>query len=427
MTIWRRLVLAALLGAAPVGASGPGSSFGEGLRLTNTAWALGMGGALAASGEGVSAVALNPAGVLDSGVTTIHLTHAFYVEDLWEDFFAYSQRLPLGTALGVSLHGVYDSSTPRSLEDNAGAYAGDAGTYPLGFVVGGAAYAMDLSWLRGVGWLKPSAGMGARIVFQQVDKSTWYGFTTDAGFKLRPGHGFTVAGVLQNLGLASGPSDLPLQWVTGIAWQHEGLAGARDRLLVEVDTPIAVDLGFSVRAGLEYRIVQGAVSVAVRGGWKQEVEVSGAPGLSAGVGFRWRMGRLPWGMDYAFVPWGVFGAIHAISLTVGVLPTPAPEETRIVTPQQRDPPVVFYPLKGEPLKYLLHVDEPAELSAVLLDEGGAALATLMEKRIVQPGDVVVEWNGVLPGGSWADFDRTYRILIQMGGQAWYRDVVPKRE
>lgn len=427
MTAPSRVAAAILLVGSAARAGGPGSTFGDGLRLTNTAWALGMGGAMVASGEGVSAVVLNPAGVLDGGVTTLHLTHAFYVEKLWEDFFAYTQRLPMGSALGVSVHGVYDSSTPRALEDNGGAFAGEAGTYPLGFVVAGAAYAADLSWLRGVGWLKPSAGIGARVLYQQVDKASWLGVTTDLGVKVRPGAGFAIGGVLQNAGTAAGPGGLPLQWVTGIAWQHEGLAGARDRLLVEVDSPIAVDLGFSLRAGMEYRVVHGAVSAAVRAGWKQEVEVPGAPGISSGIGFRWRMGRLPWGMDYAFIPWGVFGSVHAISLTVGILPPAAPDETRITTPQGHEPPAVFYPLKNEPLRYVLHVDAPAELSAVLLDEQGAALATLMEKRIVQPGDAEISWNGVLPNGQWADFDRTYRILIQMGDQAWYRDVVPKRE
>ena len=67
------------------------------------------------------------------------------------------------------------------------------------------------------------------------------------------------------------------------------------------------------------------------------------------------------------------------------------------------------------------------MSAVLLDEGGTAVATLQPKVIVQPGDAEITWNGVLPDGSWAAFEHTYRILITLGGQAWYRDVVPKRE
>ena len=301
-----------VLAAASARAGGPGSAFGDGLRLTNTAWALGMGGAMAASGEGVSAVALNPAGVLDGGVTTLHLTHAFYVEKFWEDLFAYSRRLPIGGALGVSVHGVYDATTPRTLDDAAGTFAGEAGTFPMGFVVGGAAYAMDFSWLKGLARFQPSGGIGLRVMFQQVDHASWMGVTTDLGVKLHPGGGFTVAGVLQNAGLAAGPSGLPLQWVTAVAWAHEGLASGHDRLLLEVDSPIAVDLGVSVRTGMEYRVAFGAVSAAVRGGWKQEVEVPGASGVSGGLGFRWRIGRLPWGLDYALVPWGTFGAVHAI-------------------------------------------------------------------------------------------------------------------
>ena len=126
---------------------GPGSAFGEGLRLVNTAWALGMSEAMVASAEGVSAVSLNPAGVLDASLTTIHLTHAFFVEDLAEDYFAYSQRMPFGSAFGVGLHGTYDSSTVRTLEDSEGNYLEEAGVYSVGFMVGGAAYAGDRGWM----------------------------------------------------------------------------------------------------------------------------------------------------------------------------------------------------------------------------------------------------------------------------------------
>jgi len=156
--------------------------------------------------------------------------------------------------------------------------------------------------------------------------------------------------------------------------------------------------------------------------------VPGAPGVSAGLGFRWLVGRVPWGMDYAFVPWGVFGGEHAVSLTFGIVPRSKKVET-LPAPviAMGVPPEVFYPLKGERVRYGLKVEARAEVSALLLDEGGLALATLFEKQIVEPGDHEVVWDGRLPNGEWADFDRTYRILIQSGGQTWYKDVIPKRE
>ena len=425
-SVWLALCL---VPGGPAGANGPGSSFGEGLRLTNTAWAIGLSEAMVASGEGVSAVSLNPAGVLDAGLTTLHVTHAFYVESIQEDYLACTTRLPFGSAIGVSLHGLYDSATGRTIEDAMGRYAGESGRYPLGFAVGGAAYAGDLSRLApGLGFMRPTGGIGLRGVWQQIDRSSRIGVTFDVGFKIRPFPGVTVAGVLQNAGVVSGPAGLPLQWVTGIAWQNERIGNRNDRVLLEIDSPVAVDRGLSLRAGLEYRIQFSRVGFAIRGGWKQENEVPGAPGVSTGVGFRWLIARMPWGVDYAFVPWGIFGAAHAISMTVGIIPKPRTVEidTGPVDPG-REPPEVFYPLKGERARYALKMEERTELSAILLDAGGLPLANLFEKRVVEPGDYEIVWNGYLPNGELATLEVVYRISIQYGARTWYRDVVPKRE
>ncbi len=419
--------LAALLGRGAV-AGGPGSAFGEGLRLTNTAWAIGMSDALVAAGGGVTAIALNPAGVLDNSLTTLHLTHALYVSKLSEDYFAYAQRLPLGAALGIGIHGLYDSSTARTLEDSSGDFSGETGRFPLGFAVGGAAYALDLGrFVPGLEWMRPTGGASLRAVWQQVDRKSWIGMTTDYGLKVRPGGGFILAGVLQNAGLVKGPAGLPLQWVTGAAWQGDKVFGQADRLLVEADSPIAIDRGLSFRAGLEYQARFDAVSFAVRGGWKQENEVPGAPGVSAGFGFRWFLGRTPWGLDYAYVPWGIFGGVHVLSATLGLLPPAPPEEKPVAAPLDRVPPEVFYPLKGERARYAVTVAGASEVSAVLLDTGGNQLMTLVERRIVWGGSLDVEWDGYLPNGMMAEFDHVYRILIQSGAQTQYKDVTPKRE
>jgi len=412
----------------PAAAAGPGSAFGEGLRLTNTAWAIGMSDALVAAGGGVSAISLNPAGVLDSALTTVHLTHALYVTKLSEDYFAYSQRLPLDSAFGIGVHGIYDSSTPRTLEDASGNFAGETGKFPLGFAVGGAAYAVSLGrFIPGIDAYRPTAGASLRVIWQQVDRQSWVGVTTDYGVKVRPGGGFTVAGVLQNAGAVKGPSGLPLQWVTGVAWQGDKVVGQNDRLLLELDSPVAVDRGFSFRAGMEYQAKFDQVSFAIRGGWKQENEVPGAPGISAGFGFRWFLGRAPWGMDYAYVPWGIFGGEHVLSATLGILPTAPPEEKPVEPAKPRVPPEVFYPLKGEKARYTITLAAASEVSAVLLDTDGKQLMTLLEKRVVWNGEVDIAWDGYLANGMMAEFDQTFRILIQVGDQTWYKDVVPKRE
>jgi len=432
-------LLLVLWGGVSFADGGPGSSFGEALRVPGTAWAMGMGGAMAASGTGVSAVMMNPAGVIDTGLTTVHLTHAFHVTGLAGDTLAFAQRLPLKTAFGASVNGLYDRSTARTVEDIYGNYAGEAGTYPVGFAVGGAAYAKDFSdilpFLRGV---RPAAGVGLRGLWQQVDTERWIGVTVDAGFRLRPGGGFILGGVLQNAGSVNGTPGLPMQWVTGVAWEGSRLASKEDQLLVEVDPVLAVDHGFEANLGFEYRIRFGGVSLAARGGWKQENQIIGVPGATGGIGFRWTSGKLPWGLDYAYVPWGAMGNVHAISLTVAIVPAPPVEEpVPLPTGEAAYEPVeetkdslrVFYPLKGERVFFPLTIQEPTEVSAVLQDEGGNVVTILMAPAVLQPGTHTVIWDGRrLPQveDSWVQFDLVYRLLVQVGGEARYLNVIPRK-
>ena len=46
---------------------------------------MGMGGAMAAAADGVNAIGLNPAGILNTGLTTVHLTHALLPARLAQD------------------------------------------------------------------------------------------------------------------------------------------------------------------------------------------------------------------------------------------------------------------------------------------------------------------------------------------------------
>ena len=392
--------------------------------MTNTAWAVAMSSAMAASAEGVNAIPMNPAGVLDASLTTFHLTHAFYVTKLAEDYLAYSQRFPFGTAVGISVHGIYDGSTARTMEDADGNYAGEIGNYPLNFAVAGAVYAVDLArYLPALAALKPTGGAGLRVVWQQVDQDSWLGAAIDAGFKVKAGMGITVGGVLQNLGTVRGNNSLPLQWITGVAWQGEKLFHRADRLLIEADSPVAVDRPLSFRVGSEYRVQYGKISAAVRTGWKQENEVPGAPGISAGLGFRWFMGLTPWGMDYAYVPWGIFGGQHCVGLTVALMPPPPKQEK----PVEHKVQAVFYPGRGEPARSVIQVDEPAELSVSLLNETGAFIMSLYDKKVVWTGTIEVTWDGRLPDGQPAEFGKTYRFMVQLGTRTFYEEFVPKAE
>ena len=53
---------------------------------------------------------------------------------------------------------------------------------------------------------------------------------------------------------------------------------------------------------------------------KSGLVVTGGAGLTAGLGFRRSTGAVAWGLDYAYQPYGVFGAVQALAVTVGFQP-----------------------------------------------------------------------------------------------------------
>jgi hypothetical protein len=156
-------------------------------------------------------------------------------------------------------------------------------------------------------------------------------------------------------------------------------------------------------------------------GWKQENDVPGSPGISGGFGFRWFMGMIPGGMDYAYVPWGIFGGQHCVALTLALAPPPTREEK----PAENQVQAVFYPGRGEMARYAISVEDQTELSVSLLDANGVFIMVLYERRVAWPGTIEVAWDGRLPDGRMAEFGKTYRFLIQLGNKAFYGEFVPK--
>jgi len=405
------------------------SSFGDGIRVGQSAWSLGMGGAMAASADGVNALALNPAGILATGLSTFHLTHAFLPVGVAQDYFAYAQRLPGGSAFGISLDGLYDGSPSRQLEDLNGNYAGSAGTYPMLFAAATVAGGLDLRpVIPGVDAWHPSAGVAVRVLSQQVDTQRLAGASTDLGLRVRR-EGFMGGLVVQNVGAAQAGQLLPLQVVPGVAWRADAVLGASDAVLLEADVPLARDRPVYARAGLDYRLVFGGVSAALRVGYSGAQADTGALGLTGGVGFRRVGGAMPWGFDYAFVPYGSLGGLHALAFTLGVAPGTSGDTGVAGATDLEAPPAlsVFYPRRGERVLIPVRVRETARVSAKLLDESGQELRALREPGRVAAGRIEIVWNGELAPGVWAAWDHTYRIFIQVGSQTLYYDVIPKTE
>ena len=312
----------AVLAAAPAGAEtgGAGSTTGEPLRLARPARDMGMGEAQAATGTGPGAIASNPAGLLDTRLATLHFTHVFQAAETRQEYLAWAQRFPFGPALGFSIFWLYNGGTSRTLEDSNGDYAGQAGSYSVSFGAVSGAVAIDIAELTGLDILRPTAGLAVRAFSQQVDDAKNSGASADLGLRIRPGFGFSLAAVLQNMGSRMAGAGLPRQWVVAGGWEASPLLTGSDAFSIEADLPIAQDRKGSSMLGLEYAFTVGGITLALRGGTKQGLGVPGGAGLTAGVGFRSSAGTFAWGLDYAYQPFGDLGAVQALALTAGFQP-----------------------------------------------------------------------------------------------------------
>jgi hypothetical protein len=265
-------------------------------------------------------------------------------------------------------------------------------------------------------------------VSQQVDQQRLVAGAVDLG--LRAVHGGLMAGlVVQNLGAVQAGQSLPLQVVPGIGWRADAMLGSIDSVVLEADVPVARDRPVYARAGIDYRLVFGGVLTAVRVGYTGEHAATGALGMTGGLGFRKLGGTMPWGFDYAFVPFGSLGGLHALAFTFGLVPPPPSESVAAVLDTAEAPAAltVFYPKKGERVLIPVRLRESARVTAKLLDESGLELLVLRAPARAGPGRIEVAWNGEVSPGVWATWDHTYRVFIQAGTQSLYYDVVPKTE
>jgi len=301
-------------------AAGTGTASAEPLRLARPARDMGMGEAQAATGTGPGSIASNPAGLIDTRLATLHFTHVMAVADTQQEYLAWAQRIPFGPALGFSVFWMYNNGTERMMEDADGNFAGKAGEYAVGFGAVSAAAAIDLKELTGLDLLRPSAGVVFRAFSQQIDSMRTSGTSMDLGLRLRPGFGFSIAGVLQNAGRKVAGAGLPKQWVVAGGWEKAPVISGNDSISLEADFPVSSYLKGVSMAGIEYAFSFGATTLALRGGMKQGLEVPGGAGLTGGLGFRRSTGTIGWGLDYAYQPYGIFGAVQALALTIGFQP-----------------------------------------------------------------------------------------------------------
>ncbi|MFT5144083.1 MAG: hypothetical protein ACI80V_002530 [Rhodothermales bacterium] len=334
------LVVAALLGAAPVAAqtfgdSGGGTktiskvatTAGQFLKLGVGARAIGMGGSFVAEASDLSAMYWNPAGLARMGGSGIQFNHTQYLADVSYSVAAFGINLGAAGAIGASL--IYLDSGDMAVRTTA---------RPTG--TGERFKAQDLALQLTYGRnLTDRFSLGANLKFirEQIWHSSASALAFDVGVLFTtPFRDLRLGASMANFGpkmqmtgrdilFSTDPSltesgnveivnaefltdahPLPLIFRVGLAW--DAISTSNHRLVVLTDAAHPNDNSEYLSMGGEYSFRD---LVFLRGGFRNVFETDGEQGLTLGGGLNIRVDRsVRARIDYAFADFGILEQTH---------------------------------------------------------------------------------------------------------------------
>lgn len=267
--------------------------------------ALALGSGFEAVAEDPSALLWNPAAPALANGLGLSMHHENWLAGT--DREVLSAQLPVNRWLGVGVHGSLIRYASTEVRDDGGEVLGDFSPQEQGF---GAAVGLHLG--------QASLGLGGRFLNQQLPGQESSAFAGEAGLLWDVSPRLRLSSVLhavpkeEGVYQANGSGGLSLRSAPG-EWRWM-LASS-----VRLD-PVAVsewDAGLELGYGKE-------VPVALRVGYSQSF-----PAVDAGLGQRFSLGAGAgygfYQLDYAYLPWGTFGATHRFSLSFNQPWTQAPE------------------------------------------------------------------------------------------------------
>ena len=309
------LVLADASFSQTTGAGSTSTNFqkiGEGAR------AVGMGEAFAAVADDATAVFWNPAGLPLARGTEFSITHGEWLVGVTDEFFAFSQNIDKDGAFGADLGYLGTGTFPGALETPSGDYGGVGDDISASSYIGSLAYGQRLgNWFNGDFFHKSLLGVKVTLVGQNVVNIGSAGVAFDMGYlyEVTP-KTFYLGAVLSNVGTSIENYSQPLNYVFAGSYRLKNLLMKKDRDIVALSTEGYIDTGLKVDLGDEYKMAFGRNDVFLRLGYRTGSDLGAVAGLTTGVGISHKFDDFEAGLDYAFVPYGVLGLTHRISLDV---------------------------------------------------------------------------------------------------------------
>lgn len=275
-----------------------GANAAEILRIGIGARMPAMGEAAVAGAKGVDSLRYNPGGLGMTDRREGELSYHDVVLDVGMGSLTYAspwRRHGRDGAFAVGLTYIdYGEAKRTTVADQTGS---GGSTFGGSDFVLSAAYGTKLRDALGV-------GVAGRMLSSSIDNANATAFSIDVGVQWRPRDRLTVGAAVQNLGTGlkffSAKEDLPLTIRGGVSYQINP-----GRWTASADLEKTQDDDVTLHLGTEYRITD---AIALRAGYDGANRSD--RGITAGFGIT--EGNFT--LDYAYVPFGDFGANHRLAL-----------------------------------------------------------------------------------------------------------------
>lgn len=265
---------------------------------------IGLGAKQAASGESacasaedVNTIFWNPAGLVKMQGTQISLSHNQWLSEVSEQSVSFC--VPAGNAVygGGILYLHMGDMTGYDIDSQGKAVkTADFTSYDIAGIF---SYARSI---QGIAF-----GANVKLIQEKIENNQASGAALDLGMSKPLSENIEAGLVLQNIGTSfkfiDKETPLPMNIKAGLACRI-----LADRLLLTLDGNKPGDGALKASFGARYNLAE---ILAFRAGWNDKA------GLNSNITFGVGIVISDWTVDYAYVPYGLLGDTHRVTITTG--------------------------------------------------------------------------------------------------------------
>ncbi|MEW6619681.1 MAG: PorV/PorQ family protein [bacterium] len=269
------------------------------LKINGGARPAGMGDVFCAVANDVNALYFNPAGLAQIKGEECLLTYTQWFEDVKYNYLAFAQNISRARTIGGNV--TYLRINDLIGRDDDGDLTGNFDAYDLAL---GLAYAERLS--------KHSlVGLHLKSIYQLNENTSGSSIAIDFGWLYKNiikdlDLGLCIQNIGTKIKFIKKKEELPLNIKVGLAYKLPRI------LIIAVDGNIPEDGKVSVNAGTEITLLR---FLSLRTGYKSQTDLDSKSHWSYGVGLK----ISDYQINYAFVPYGILGDTHRVSLLLKFL------------------------------------------------------------------------------------------------------------